>query len=330
MELVIETFLRKSPRPQLSAEFFENGKMSEYRTAKNILPDVYEIGSIGKVFTTTLLVLLEQQGLLSSDDPVSKFRPDLPLLGNVSLKQLASHTSGLPRDAISGRFVLVTQSYLEKFIVNFRESDLTTYLRTLTKLRPPGSFSYSNVGMALLGSILASVLGTDYESAVLENICKPLGMHDTSVSLEKTRQERLVVGHDARGRPLAPFMWDGMEAAGVWRSTTGDMMLFLKAMLGHSGDVWSEVARVATVPVAKEASRMDVGLGWFIYQSQQAGSLIWHSGGTLGQNAAIAWSRERDCAIVLCSNQVPSVWKQVFYSRHSIDSVALKLVGGSS
>jgi hypothetical protein len=62
MELVIETFLRKSPRPQLIAEFFKNGKMTEYRTAKNILPDVYEIGSIGKVLTTTLQGLLEQWG----------------------------------------------------------------------------------------------------------------------------------------------------------------------------------------------------------------------------------------------------------------------------
>lgn len=329
MDTELEEYLRRSPRPRLSAELWQDGVTSGYETAKSSYADIYEIGSVGKVFTTTLLALLARQRLLSIDDPVSKFRPDLPFASQVSLRQLASHTSGLPSNPLTGRFVLVTQSYLRTFISNFQEEDLTQYLRKFTKLRAQGRFRYSNVGMALLGNILASVLGTSYESAVLDHICKPLGMNDTTVSLSDSSKERLVIGHDAGGRPMEPFRWAAMEAAGAWRSTTGNMMLFIKAMLGHSGDTWYEVAKVTTTPVAKVSRKMTVGLGWLMYNSQQAGTLVWHDGGTLGQNAVVAWSAQLDSAIVLCTNQRPSL-REILLPGGDIGTLALKIVSGSS
>lgn len=325
MDTELERYLRRSPKPQICGEFFRAGAASKF--TKGSHAHIYEIGSVGKVFTTTLLALLDQEGLLSIDDSVSKFRPDLPFADYVSLRQLASHTSGLPGNPLTGKMI-ITESQLSTFISNFREEDLNHYLRNLRKLRSPGRFRYSNVGMALLGEILASTLGTSYECAVIEYICKPLGMSDTSVSLP-SMQENLVVGHDSKGRPIGPFKWAGMEAAGVWRSTTGDMMKFLKAMLGYSGNGWCEVARATANPVAKVSRRMTVGSGWLMYKSERAGTLIWHDGGTLGQNAAVAWSRELDSAIVLCTNQRPAL-REILIPGRDIGTLALKIMNGAS
>ncbi|MAY54881.1 MAG: penicillin-binding protein [Gammaproteobacteria bacterium] len=325
MDTELERYLRRSPKPQFSAELFRAGVTSKF--TRDCQAEIYEIGSVGKVFTTTLLAILDRQGFISINDLVSKFRSDLPFAGQVSLRQLASHTSGLPSNPVTGA-KLVTESYLGMFISSFREEDFNRYLRNLRKLRSPGRFRYSNVGMALLGEILSSALGTSYESAILEHICKPLGMSDTSVAVPQT-QGNLVVGHNSKGRPVEPFKWAGMEAAGVWRSTTGDMMKFLRAMLGYSGDGWRELAGVTTNPVAKVSKRMAVGLGWLTYKSERAGTLIWHDGGTLGQNAAVAWSQELDSACVLCTNQRPGL-REILLPGRDIGTVALRILSGSN
>jgi CubicO group peptidase (beta-lactamase class C family) len=177
---------------------------------------IFRIGSITKVFTGLLLQDMVERGEMKLDDPAQVYLPDsvrLPTRGGkqITLFDLATHTSGLPRDGAV--------------------DSLAHY-----KLRSdPGThYEYSNLGVALLGEAIARKAGTDYESLLIERICKPLSMDSTRVTVtSNAMQERTSVGHGFPGRAE----WSAnapprMPGAGSLHSTGNDLLKFLSANLG--------------------------------------------------------------------------------------------------
>lgn len=304
---ILDDFLRRSPRPLLDAAIFWDGATWTFTRGEAPTggPPVFEIGSIGKTFTTTLLAQLVRDGRLGLYDRVADHCPAYPWAGAVMLRDLASHTAGLPANPVDwwtlrrrGRQVA------EAFV----PEDLDRFLRTLAKVRPPGRFRYSNVGVALLGRILAQRMACTYEEAVIRSICAPLGLHDIRVDWRAFPEERLARGHDAKGRPLPPFTWPGLEAAGVWRSTAADLLRFLCAQTGLAGSEWAELARSTTTPVARVSSDTRIGLGWMLSDLPGIGPVAWHGGGTFGQESVAGWALEQPLAVVILTNRMPSLW----------------------
>src|SRR5690554_2141596 len=247
----IDRFLSKSPRPALCGALLRDGETIRFArgAVDAALEPVFEIGSIGKTFTATLLALLVRDSLVSLDDPVSAYRPQYPFAASVTLRHLASHTAGLPANP-AGRLTMLTRA--RGLMESFRPDDLDTFLRT-QRTRPEaiGRFAYSNIGMALLGHLLAEHLGSSYERVVTERVLQPLGMHDTRIDPRSYPQGRLVAGHTPGGRRLPPFSWPGMEPAGTWFSTVSDMLRFLRAQVGMAGPDWEALGRTMTTPVTR-------------------------------------------------------------------------------
>jgi CubicO group peptidase (beta-lactamase class C family) len=165
----------------ISAGKLDNG------TAQEVNGDtLFEIGSVTKTFTALLLVDMVQRGEMKLDDPVAKYLPKSVKVPSrngrqITLLDLATHTAGLPRDPSN---LTPRHSLPENAFADYSVEKLYAFLSSFALDGDPGSkFEYSNVGMALLGHILALKAGTNYEALVVERICRPLKMNSTRITL---------------------------------------------------------------------------------------------------------------------------------------------------
>lgn len=133
--------------------------------------DVFEIGAVGNTFTATLLAVLAEHNLVHFNNKVASYRPDLPFAKDTTLLQLATHTSGLPRDPFKG-FILSG----DKALRNFSHADYTHFFNGLNKPLKSGKFNYSTIGIALLGDLLADHMGSSYEDAVNQPLLTTLNV----------------------------------------------------------------------------------------------------------------------------------------------------------
>ncbi|NOU50951.1 beta-lactamase family protein [Pseudoalteromonas sp. JBTF-M23] len=102
VEQKVEAFIKKTKRPQVNIAVWRDGELyqSNFGIAKQQTVGVFEVGSIGKTFTATLLAILIEKGVVGIEDKIGKYYPQLPILKDVTFKQLITHSSGLPADPI--------------------------------------------------------------------------------------------------------------------------------------------------------------------------------------------------------------------------------------
>lgn len=182
---------------------------------------VYRIGSISKVFVVLMLYKFYEDGLIDSlDDPLSKYAPDFYIknpftMKNITMRQIASQMSGLPREAPC--FFICA---------NVTSEDQLEKLKNRSLVLPPGTMpSYSNLGYALLGRLLTERLlkNQTFESWVSERILGPLNMTDTGFVITEDVRKNMAFPHYANGTRL-PFMNIN------WIAPTGQMYSTLEDM----------------------------------------------------------------------------------------------------
>ena len=270
-------------------------------TARPLGPDsLMEIGSITKTFTGLLLAEMSLRGEVGLEDPVAGHVPfDLP--ADVTLLDLAMHTSGLPR---SGR-ILIRQSFRNRRepFVAFTEDDLRATAAAARIRRARGTkMRYSNIGFGLLGNILSRVGGRPYGDLLTDRISRPLGLVDTGAEVDEGRLERLARGHRRGGRPAPPFRIPALAGAGVLRSTAVDMLTYLRAHLSPERTPLAEALRLALGPHRTfKGGKVAVGLAW-LHVRRGDPTFVWHNGGTVGFGSFAALDPARDAGVVLLSN----------------------------
>jgi CubicO group peptidase (beta-lactamase class C family) len=279
------------------------------------LPDggtIFEIGSVTKVFTGLLLADLAEQGIIDLDDPLASYLPTwvrVPAFGDrqITLGDLASHASGLPRNP---------KGMLRRWLADRRnpyaglsiEELYAGLARTRLRGRPSQRVKYSNLGAGLLGQALARAAGQPYQELVRERICVPLGMGDTIITPADQQLARLATGHTRRGRPVAPFQLPALVGAGALRSTAIDMLRFLGANLDPASTPLAAQLERTQRPRHRMARRIEIGLGWLIARPPgAAGPVLWHNGGTNGFRSFVALVPESGTAVVVLSNAARSV-----------------------
>ena len=195
---------------------------------------IFEIGSVSKIFTSLVLADMVHREEVTLDDPAARYLPDTVRMPErsgrpITLRDLSTHTSGLPR--LPGNF---KPKDMGNPYADYSVDDLYQFLSGYELPRDPGSeFEYSNLGGGLLGHLLANRAGTDYESLIRIRIAEPLDMRDTGITLSSSMRQRMATGH---GRMLAPAAhWDfpALAGAGGLRSSANDMLTFLEAFLGY-------------------------------------------------------------------------------------------------
>ncbi len=274
--------------------------------AQPLGPDsVFEIGSITKVFTATSLADMAAKGEVDLDAPAQNYAPDgliLPTSNGkeITLANLSMHNSGLPRlpDNMdradpSNPYADYTVAQLHEFVSNYELP------------RDPGEETlYSNLGVGMLGHILAHHAGMSYEELVRERVLAPLGMDMTAVTLTPGMQAALAVGHDESGAVTSNWDIATLTGAGGLRSNMTDMLKFLDANMGQPMSDLERVMRDAHTPRAGNgAPNEQIGLNWITRTTSGGINVVHHGGNTGGYRSFLGFDAKRDVGVVLLANQ---------------------------
>jgi CubicO group peptidase (beta-lactamase class C family) len=304
---IVQPYLKRKENAGLSIAVYIDGKTlfynyGEVEKGTGHMPDsntIYEIGSVTKVFTALLLADLEKKKIVRYTDPLSNFLPDsIRKLKSgkreINLMDLATHRSGLPRmpDNIEATMHDSLNPYADYTI-----KDLYSYLSNCEPARVPGKeYEYSNLGMGLLGHILAKQLSTTYEDAIKKELLSRMTMNNTTITLSDEQKKIFAKGYDEDGS-LTPH-WDiqTLEGAGAFRSNARDMIEFIRLNLGHADKELMSILDEAQVKRTKETA-----LGWhFMTIDKQL--IYWHNGGTYGFSSFIGFNRNKNTGVVVLSN----------------------------
>ncbi|MEZ4522368.1 MAG: serine hydrolase domain-containing protein [Thermomicrobiales bacterium] len=284
--------------------------LANFETGYEMAEDtIMQIGSISKIFTTTLLMTLVDEGLLALDDPISKHLPGFRLSKDgtqdiVKIQNLVTHTSGVYGD------------HFDDF--GWGDNALGDYVASMSDLRQvyeTGTiWSYTNSAFNLAGYIIEKKLEMPFEQAMRERIFEPLGMERSFYFPHEAITYRVSVGHTlvdpAGDEHEVARRWPIPRAsgpAGSISSTAGDMLRFARF---HMGDGTWEGKRILSEDSIKLMQEVHVensamadawGLGWQINFYDNV-KVIGHGGSTNGFQAHLDVAPEKDFALVVLTN----------------------------
>jgi len=289
---------------------------------------IYEIGSITKVFTSLLLADMVEHREVALDDPVTKYLPhdvNVPTRGGkqITLADLATHRSGLPRMPSDFAAEDPTNPY-----VGYPVQRLYQFLSGYQLQRDVDSeFEYSNLGAGLLGQTLARRAGTSYETVLRRRVLDPLSMSSTGITLSPTLKSRQSQPHSSVFLLASTPPWDFTDAfagAGALRSSAGDMLTFLAAMLGYTRTPLSG-AMARMLAVRREAtSAFKMGLGWRVEQLDGR-EIVWTGGATYGSRTFAGYDPKSRVGVVVLSNYnagsgIDDIGRHVLNARTPLDN----------
>jgi CubicO group peptidase (beta-lactamase class C family) len=265
------------------------------------LPDasksIFEIGSVTKIFTSLLLAKEVVGGNMRLADPISKYLPDsIPRLAwddhPITLMQLSNHTTGFPRLPDN---IFTTDAVMADPYRHYKVDSLFHYLKKYKVPSQTGvKFSYSNLGAGVLGVALERYNNKSFEQLVIDNICMPLGMKNTSLE-----DVGVIQGYNERGKPTSYWHLASLAGSGAIRSTLDDMVIFMKAQLGSKNKLTKAIHLTHQITFADNDQTM--ALGWRIKKAGNK-NIFHHSGGTGGFRSFVAFDDKSQKAIVILSN----------------------------
>lgn len=259
---------------------------------------VYEIGSVTKVFTATLLADMVERGLVKLDDPVQQYLPadvKMPMADGkpIRLVDLATQSSGLPRMPDNFAPADAGNPYAD-----YGERQLFAFLNGHKLRRPPGTYKYSNLGMGVLGVALARRAGCTYEQLLSDRITRPLGLADTKITLDDRLRRRLAPPYNAALEPDKNFDFQALAGAGAVRSTARDLLKFAQANLANDGPLHNAF-RLTQRKQCDTIGGPAMGLAWHFARD---GITRVHTGMTGGYDTWLAIVPSHGIGVVVLSN----------------------------
>jgi len=309
VDSIARQYIQKSNTVGLSIGILNNGVVQTYgygeiEKGKGKLPDantIFEIGSITKTFTASILAYYVNAGKISLSDPITKYLPDSlsanPELKKIKIINLSNHTSGLP--SLPANFEYGGMDRLNPY-KSYNEKMLFASLKTCKLRSVPGEvYAYSNQAVGLLGLILERVSGETYEQLVQHVVTGPLKMSSTCQQLTHLLSGRLVKVYDADGDETRPWDFDALAACGCLRSTVNDLLLYAKANIKCESSSLSNAFGLSHQVTFSKGPV--VGLGWHLYQVKDD-KYYWHNGGTGGCRSFLIFNIEKKIAVAVISN----------------------------
>jgi len=262
---------------------------------------VFEIGSITKVFTSTILVDLILNGKINPDEPISqtltfKLNESEKEGKSVTYKMLSNHTSGIPNfpDSIDE----YVKRNPENPFVDYDNKKFVQYLKTTMKLNfvPGTQYDYSNQGAALLGYLIEIKTGKHFDKLLQSMVFSKYNMVSSTIDKGKVG-EKIVKGHDETGKPVLNWDCNAITSAGACLSTANDLSKFVLANFSNDA-----VLRFQQQPTFRvENNAIDLGYAWHIFRNDE---VVWyfHNGGTGGYHSNVTMDVEKKCAVIVLVN----------------------------
>lgn len=274
----------------------------------------YRVASVSKLFTVSAALQLAREGRLDLDAPLQTVLPEFSIrspfptgAGAITLRQLMTHHAGLPRDVLKGMFSAASPA------------EVLAAMPVSTLIAPPGQrFSYSNVGLTLLGLAIKRVTGTPFEAWMQQHLLDPAGLPGASFSQARPDKADMAQAH-RRGlripeRPLRDTSAGGLNAS-VLDLARFVSMVFANGVAQDGQRVLdaADVAEMLRPQNADSALDFDVrqGLGWMLSASDPvplvgAGPLAHHSGATLNFHTRLITLPQHRLGVIVASNDSAS------------------------
>ena len=270
---------------------------------------VFEIGSITKTFTSTILGDMVTKGTVRLDEPVAELLPKGTVIPSragrqITLVDLATHSSGLPRMPDNFAPKDATNPYAD-----YDGAHLLAFLSRYQLQRDIGAqYEYSNLGAGLLGFALAKKAGQSYEQLVTDRVIRPLGMSETAITLTPAMRAHLAPGHDPSGKAVNNWDLDALAGAGAIRSTVHDMMRYVWANVDPSSTtIGPALAATHVKHFQPTQPTLSLGLAWHRLTTPRGDTIFMHDGGTAGYSTFVAFDPVRRVGVVVLSNTSSSV-----------------------
>ncbi|MEM8780777.1 MAG: serine hydrolase domain-containing protein [Cyanobacteria bacterium P01_G01_bin.49] len=265
---------------------------------------VYEVASVGKTFTATVVMMLVEEGVIKLDNAIADYLDNFPSAWYlVKIEHILSHQSGIPDYTEAENYWDITPLDLSKAEILALVKDLPL------KFRPGEHYGYDNTGYYLLGMMLEQITGQSYADLIQERLFKPLGMNST-----KMNNPREIVPHRASGYRLPkdklinkPYYSPSVTySSGGQLSSIEDMVKYEQELFSPTLLQQSTLDKMWTphFPLHNEhwqQQRYTAGLGWQIvnYPSKQ---VVGHNGSIVGFASNITrFIDDRLTVIVFCN-----------------------------
>ncbi len=290
------------------------GKANIEQNIKSEASTLYSICSISKLFTSVAIMKLYDEGKLRLDDEVSKLLPWYDLEQKftdswpITVRTLLTHSSGLPREA--------NFPYWTGPDFPFPSSEnIRAELENQETLYPSSTyFQYSNLGLTLLGDIVAQVSGVAFEHYVKENILDPLGLADTRTELpEELYGNDLAIGYTALNREherqkVALFQANGITPAAGFSSNATDLGKFASWQFRLMDSTITEILKPSTLKYMQNVHWTDPdwktnwGLGFSVRKGSDGKKVVGHGGSCPGYRSTLSIMPDSKMAYVVMIN----------------------------
>lgn len=295
---------------------------------------VFQIGSITKTWTATLIMQLVDEGLLDIDAPVRDTVPafaigDDAAASAITARQLLSHVSGFEGDLFNDTGV--GDDAVEKYLATIADAP---------QLFAPGErFSYNNAAFVVLGRIIEVLRGTSFDQALRTHLATPLGLTHVATSAAEAIMFRAALGHipaEGSDEPVPAPVWSlvrsNAPAGSMLAMTARDLVTYARMHLDRGVAVDGTRVLSEKSVLAMQERQVDLpdlgvlgdawGLGWEIFD-WDGGPVIGHDGGTIGQNAFLRIVPGAGVAVAVLTNGGQSV--ELY---HAIVSKVLSALAG--
>jgi CubicO group peptidase (beta-lactamase class C family) len=254
---------------------------------------VFQIGSITKIWTTTLAQLLVNEDVLDLDCPIRSYLPDFELSDpvateSVTARHLLTHTSGIDGNLFTDTGV--GDDAIAKFVATLASAD---------QLFPPGAmFSYSNTGFAVLGRLIEVLRGKPFHDVLRAELVTPLGLETVSTTAYEAILHRAAIGHELVDGALAPvrtwaLAYSNAPTGAQLAMSARDLLTFVRLHLTGFAEL-----REPQVTVPPNLGAPAWGLGWMLYGD----GVVGHTGTTIGQKAYLRVVPSRGVAVAVLTN----------------------------
>jgi CubicO group peptidase (beta-lactamase class C family) len=263
---------------------------------------IVRIGSISKVMSAVALAQLADRDRIRLDIDVNQYLRDLKVPATypapITPWHLLTHTAAL--DEIRPG----TQADRREDVESLRE-----FLRPrLVRYAPPGiATAYSTYGMTLAGLLVEDVSGQSFETYLVQNVWRPLGMNRTSIDVPAAQRALVAVPYDVEdGRPVrAPWEWYHTTPAASVNSTASDMAKFMLAQLAGRSAIMSEhmTREMQREQVTMHPMLPGWGFGWQQLQRPNGDRGVQHGGDVAGFSSLLTLLPSRDFGIFVASHR---------------------------
>ncbi|HET7117050.1 MAG TPA: serine hydrolase [Hanamia sp.] len=307
---IIDNYRQRTGAPGIAVAFYDSGKsclfVSGDQGDSQHTPVTGEtdfaMGSIEKVFSSTLLAISINQGKANIDDPAAKYlvaghnkkvKPNAPFW-NVTLKNLVTHTSSLPRKIANQPQRIGMNLFRDKPMDN----GVIQFLDSWAPAYPIGTrYKYSNLGFVLVGRAAVTLGGKVYTKLLKENITGPLGMSRTGMlCIANPPVSGCAVAYEPNGQPSKKM------PVGLW-TTADDMLQFIEANLGvlKPSQELAKAIDLTHKKLFKVDSVHTIGMGWERWYHGDS-LLISKDGADSGFSSWVGFEPNKQRGVVVLSN----------------------------